>query len=147
MIAATTAGACTLASVSTCEAPAPVESLVVAVDGCGIVATSDGIGLARHPRRDALALEMARSDPYLQRLGDKFGFDQLSLEARDGELESSALVVGRYLNPDLYVGYSQGLFSPEGTVLLRLRLSDQLELESRSGAEQSADVFYRLERE
>ena len=90
---------------------------------------------------------MARSDPYLQRLGDKFGFDQLSLEARDGELESSALVVGRYLNPDLYVGYSQGLFSPEGTVLLRLRLSDQLELESRSGAEQSADVFYRLERE
>ncbi|MEE4203122.1 MAG: translocation/assembly module TamB domain-containing protein [Halieaceae bacterium] len=95
----------------------------------------------------ALALGMARSDPYLQRLGDKFGFDELSLEAGDGDLESSSLVVGRYLNPDLYLGYSQGLFSPEGTVLLRLRLSDHLELESRSGAEQSADVFYRLERE
>jgi translocation and assembly module TamB len=93
----------------------------------------------------AISLGLAKSDPLLQKLGDRLGLDQLTLEAGDGGYEESALVVGKYLNPDLYLGYSQGLFSPEGTVLLRLRLSDTLELESRSGAEQSADLFYRVE--
>jgi translocation and assembly module TamB len=93
----------------------------------------------------AISLGLAKSDPLLQKLGDRLGLDQLTLEAGDGGYEESALVIGKYLNPDLYLGYSQGLFSPEGTVLLRLRLSDAIELESRSGAEQSADLFYRVE--
>lgn len=127
------------------EPPLPeAEALAYLLTGRGMdsASRSEGTDIASA----ALALGMARSDPYLQRLGGKFGFDQLSLETRNGDVETSSLVVGKYLNPDLYVGYSQGLFSPEGTVLLRLRLSDRLEIESRSGAEQSADVFYRLER-
>ena len=75
----------------------------------------------------------------------RFGLDELSLEGGAGGIEESALVLGKYLNPDLYLGYSQGLFNPEGAVLLRLRLTERLEVESRSGNEQSFDLFYRLE--
>ena len=55
------------------------------------------------------------------------------------------MTLGKYLNPDLYVGYSQGLFNPEGAVLMRLRLREKLTVESRSGNEQSVDLFYRIE--
>ena len=93
----------------------------------------------------ALALGLSKGDPLLQELGDRFGLDELSLESGAGGVEESALVLGKYLNPDLYLGYSQGLFNPEGAVLLRLNLTEKLEVESRSGAEQSVDLFYRLE--
>ena len=93
----------------------------------------------------ALALGMSKGDPLLQDLGDRFGLDELSLESGPGGIEESALVLGKYLNPDLYIGYSQGLFNPEGAVLLRLQLTERLEAESRSGNEQSFDLFYRLE--
>ena len=73
------------------------------------------------------------------------GLDEISVESGTEGVESSALLVGKYLNPDLYVGYSQGLFNPEGAVLLRLRLTERLDVESRSGVEQSVDLFYRIE--
>lgn len=60
-------------------------------------------------------------------------------------LPASSLVLGKYLNPNLYLGYSQGLFSPEGAVLLRVRLSERLEFESRSGVEQTFDLLCRIE--
>ena len=87
---------------------------------------------------------MSKSEPLLQQLGDRLGLDELSVNS-EGGIEESSLILGKYLNPDLYLGYSQGLFNPEGAVLLRLKLSDSVEVESRSGNEQSVDLFYRLE--
>jgi autotransporter translocation and assembly factor TamB len=54
-------------------------------------------------------------------------------------------VLGKNLNPKAYLGCSQGLFSPEGAVLLRVRLSERLEFESRSGVEQTFDLLCRIE--
>ena len=76
---------------------------------------------------------------------DRLGLDELRIEEGAGGLEDGSLVLGKYLNPDLYLGYAQGLFNPEGAVLLRLRLSDKIDVESRSGIQQSVDLFYRLE--
>ena len=92
----------------------------------------------------ALSLGVSKSEPLLQQLGDRLGLDELSVESDRG-IEESSLILGKYLNPDLYLGYSQGLFTPEGAVLLRLKLSERLHVESRSGSEQSVDLFYRLE--
>ena len=92
----------------------------------------------------ALSIGVSKSEPMLQQLSDRLGLDELRVDS-DGRLEDSSLILGKYLNPDLYLGYSQGLFNPEGAVLLRLKLSEKLELESRSGSEQSVDLFYRLE--
>jgi translocation and assembly module TamB len=93
----------------------------------------------------AFALGMSQGDPLLQNMSGRLGLDDLRVETGSAGLEDSSLVLGKYLNPNLYLGYSQGLFSPEGAVLLRMRLTDRLEFESRSGIEQSFDLLYRIE--
>ena len=93
----------------------------------------------------AMSLGLSKSEPLLQDMSDRLGLDELRIEEGAGGLEDGSLVLGKYLNPDLYLGYAQSLSNPEGAVLLRLRLSDKIDVESRSGIEQSVDLFYRLE--
>ncbi|OQX10232.1 MAG: hypothetical protein BWK76_21005 [Desulfobulbaceae bacterium A2] len=94
----------------------------------------------------ALAMGVSRAEPWLRQLGAKFGFDTLEVQSTTGAWGKSAVAVGTYLNPDVYLGYAAGLFDPGGAMLLRLRLSERLELETRAGTQSSADVFYRFER-
>jgi translocation and assembly module TamB len=119
------------------------EALAYLLTGSGLdeAGKGEGVDIAAA----ALELGLSKGDPLLQDLGDRLGIDDLKLESGAGGIESSSLLLGKYLNPDLYLGYSQGLFNPEGAVLLRLRVTERLELESRSGNEQSVDLFYRLE--
>ena len=119
------------------------EALAYLLTGRGLdsAGRDEGVDIAGA----ALSLGISKSEPLLQDLSDRLGLDELTIDSGRGGLEDSALVLGKYLNPDLYLGYSQGLFNPEGAVLLRLRLSERLELESRSGNEQSADLLYRIE--
>jgi len=119
------------------------EALAYLITGRGLDSAGNGAGA--DIAGAALALGMTRREPLLQQLGDRLGLDELRIESGQEGGESSSLVLGQYLNPNLYLGYSQGLFSPEGAILLRLRLSEQLELESRSGNEQSVDLLYKIE--
>ena len=125
------------------EPPLPdAEALAYLLTGNGLKQANqkEGANIAGA----ALSLGVSKSEPLLQQLGDRLGLDELSVESDRG-IEESSLILGKYLNPDLYLGYSQGLFTPEGAVLLRLKLSERLHVESRSGSEQSVDLFYRLE--
>jgi len=119
------------------------EALAYLLTGRGLdqAGRQDGVNIAGA----ALSLGLSKGEPLLQDMSDRLGLDELRIESGADGLADSSLVLGKYLNPDLYLGYSQGLFNPEGAVLLRLRLSDRLEVESRSGNEQSVDLFYRLE--
>ncbi len=93
----------------------------------------------------ALTMGLSKSEPLLQNLGNRLGLDEIKVESGDDGLQGSSLLLGKYLNPNLYLGYSQGLFDPQGSVLLRLKLSEHLEVESRAGEEQAVDLYYRLE--
>lgn len=119
------------------------EALAYLLTGRGLdrAGGQEGIDIANA----ALSLGLSRSEPLLQNLTDRLGLDELKVEAGDSTIEESALTVGKYLNPDLYLGYTLGLFNPERSVLLRLRLSDRLDVETRSGESQSVDLFYRYE--
>ncbi|MCB1800979.1 MAG: translocation/assembly module TamB domain-containing protein [Gammaproteobacteria bacterium] len=119
------------------------EAVAYLLTGQGLDSAGAGEGL--DIASAALSLGMSRSEPLLQDLGDRLGLDDVKIESGSNGIEDSALLLGKYLNPDLYLGYSQGLFNTEGAVLLRLRLSKRLELESRSGNEQSVDLFYKIE--
>ena len=57
----------------------------------------------------------------------------------------SSLVVGKYLNPKLFVSYVQNLFTPVGAVQLEYSLTDNLGLKAQSGKEQSIDLLYKVE--
>lgn len=119
------------------------EALAYLLTGSGL--NEAGSGAGADIASAALSLGISKGDPLLQDLGARLGLDELSVESGSDGIEGSALLLGKYLNPDLYVGYSQGLFNPEGAVLLRLHLTERLEVESRSGVEQSVDLFYRIE--
>jgi translocation and assembly module TamB len=119
------------------------EALSYLLTGRGLDQASEGEGFDMAAA--ALSLGLAQGEPLLQDLSERFGIDELRIDAGDGGIEETSVVVGKYLNPDLYLGYSQGLFDPVGAVLLRLRLSEQLEVETKSGIEQSVDLFYRIE--
>jgi translocation and assembly module TamB len=126
------------------EPPLPEsEALAYLVTGRGLGQAGEGESFDIVSA--AFSLGVARGEPWLRDLSERVGLDDLRVEAGEDGIESSSLLLGKYLNPDLYVGYTQELFNPEGAVLVRLRLSEHVEVETRSGREQSVDLIYRLE--
>ncbi len=60
--------------------------------------------------------------------------------------KGGSYTLGKYLTPDLYVGYGIGLFNAINTFNMRYRLTDKLALQAASGAASSADLIYTFER-
>ena len=119
------------------------EALSYLITGKGLstAAGEDGFNIGSA----ALAMGLSTADPAMQKLTAGLGLDEVSVSSGEDALEDSSVTLGKYLNPNLYIGYSQGLFDPEGVVLMRLQLLKRLSVESRSGNEQSVDLFYRIE--
>lgn len=80
-----------------------------------------------------------------RRVGDRFGLDEARIETR-GDLQDASLVIGRYLNPKVYVSYGIGLFDPVSTLRLRYVLSNRFTLQAQTGGETSADALVRIRR-
>ena len=78
-------------------------------------------------------------------LGKRLGVD-LSVK-EDEMIGGSALTVGQYLSPRLYLSYGVGLFEPGDVVTLRYKLSDELALQTQRGPEDTrAGIEYRIEK-
>ncbi len=60
--------------------------------------------------------------------------------------KGGSYTLGKYLTPDLYVGYSIGLLNAINTFNLRYKLTDKLGLQAASGLANSADLIYTIER-
>ncbi|WP_348761606.1 translocation/assembly module TamB domain-containing protein [uncultured Salinisphaera sp.] len=97
--------------------------------------------------RAALALGSSKGNQVLQNIGDKLGVD-VGLGAGAGESSSeTALTVGRYLSPRLYVSYGLGLFDQVSTVSMRYSLSSHWALEtSSSGQATGGDIIWTFDR-
>ena len=92
----------------------------------------------------ALALGLAGGDTLARQLGDRFGFDQVSVESNEND--EASLVVGRYLSPKMYVSYGVGLVDSINSWNLRYQLTDRWHMEAESGQYQGADLFFSIER-
>ena len=57
----------------------------------------------------------------------------------------SLLTVGKYLTPKLYLSYGRSLISGGSLFMLRYDLLRHWQLETQSGAESGADLYYKLE--
>ena len=73
------------------------------------------------------------------------GLDELSIGTKD-TLNNSVLTVGKYLTPNLFARYGVGLFDSSSKVNLDYTLSDRLKLKAESGAQQSIDLVYSVEK-
>jgi len=120
------------------------EALAYLVTGRGLdqAGEQDGFDMTAA----ALSMGLSRSAPVLQNIGQRLGLDELRVAGGEGGIADSSVILGKYLRPNLYLSYSQGLLDTVGEVILRLDLTDRVRVESRSGAEQALDIYYQIER-
>ncbi len=90
--------------------------------------------------KTALAMGVNLALPWLRKLGLE------AFAAQTGtRLQEEALGLGKYLTPDLYIGYAFNVFNGVGKALLRYRINRFLSLEAGAGASQNVDLFYTIE--
>lgn len=85
------------------------------------------------------------SDALAGGISSSLGLDELQFNP-DGGGNGSALSLGKYLTPDLYVGYGVGLLDNANIFIMRYRLTRNLAFESNtSAAGTGADITYSIE--
>jgi len=95
----------------------------------------------------ASSLGVAGSELLAKQLAQTFGIQDVEIKTEGTTAQDTALVIGKYLSPRLYLSYGVGLFEAVNSLRLRYQLSRKWVLETESGIEQGADLLYTLERE
>lgn len=90
-------------------------------------------------------LSQGESVALQEKLKSYLGLDVLDINAGDGDVNSSIITTGKYLNPDLYISLGYSLFSNTNEVKVRYNLSPDWELESTIGTESGVDLFYKID--
>ncbi|WP_245795439.1 translocation/assembly module TamB domain-containing protein [Thioalkalivibrio denitrificans] len=81
-----------------------------------------------------------------EQIGQAVGLDEFVLDS-EGDVDQSALMMGKQLSSRLYLRYTVGLFERASSLMLRYSLTRTLSLETRTSDEaQSMDLIYRRER-
>ena len=75
---------------------------------------------------------------------ERFGLDEVSFETNDAN--EAAMVAGKRINDKLYVRYVFGTLGTPGSFRIRYTLGRGFSLEASTGARQSMDLIYLLER-
>ncbi len=93
----------------------------------------------------ANAMGLGGGGALARNLGDALGLDSLELGGNGGS--DTALMLGKYLTPDLYVGYGVGLLNAVNTFNVKYRLNRRLAFElTNSDRGTGADLIYIIER-
>ncbi len=93
----------------------------------------------------AAALPLKEGDKIAKDLGEDFNLDEVSLGS-EGSVEETALTVGKYLSPELYISYGIGLFDASNILKIRYQLNKNWFIESETGKQSGVDLRYILER-
>ena len=81
-----------------------------------------------------------------KRIGARLGLDEAGVEENE-LIGGSALTIGEYLSPRLYLSYGVGLFEPGEVIALRYKLSKDVGVRIQRGTEETrTGVEYRFER-
>jgi translocation and assembly module TamB len=109
------------------------------------------VGSASGSSQDTLAsasqsLQGAGAGLVAKRIGARLGLDEATVEENE-MIGGSALTIGEYLSPRLYLSYGVGLFEPGEVIALRYKLSEDIGVRVQRGSEETrAGVEYRIER-
>jgi translocation and assembly module TamB len=94
----------------------------------------------------ATSLGLKGGNLLAKKLATRFGLESATFESSGG-LDQTALVLGKYLSPRLYVSYGLGLFEPINTFRIRYILNKRYTLQAEdSGTGTGADILYVRER-
>jgi translocation and assembly module TamB len=62
----------------------------------------------------------------------------------DTGVSQSVLTLGKYLTPQLYISYGRSIFTGANLFRMRYDISRRLQLETETGAESGADLYYKM---
>lgn len=93
----------------------------------------------------ASSLGFAGGNRLAEHIASTFGLQEARIET-SSSLHESALVLGKYLSPRLYIKYSFGLVGAVNQLRIRYELSKHWALETETGLQSGADLLYTLER-
>ena len=77
-------------------------------------------------------------------LGAKLGLEDVTLEST--RQDQTALVLGKFLSPRLYVSYGVSLTESINTLKLQYTLGDRWTIRTEAGENRSADIVYTIEK-
>jgi translocation and assembly module TamB len=77
-------------------------------------------------------------------IGNRLGLDEVFLE--QSGMDDTAVVLGKYLSPRLFVSYGISIAEAINTIKLRYTLNEKWSVKAEAGLDQSADLEYRIER-
>ena len=76
-------------------------------------------------------------------LEDKWGLDEFQIDADSG-VGNSALTIGKYLSPRLFVRYAIGVFDNTSKLIMNYEINRRLDLRAESGLDRSVDLIYSV---
>lgn len=77
-------------------------------------------------------------------IADKLGVDEF--EVKEGKtLQDTLMAVGQYLTPDFYIGTKVGLFNKQAVLVLKHKLTKNINLETQAGTSQRAKINYEFD--
>ncbi|SEO50883.1 autotransporter assembly complex protein TamB [Aquisalimonas asiatica] len=130
--------------VSLFSEPAMAEEDVLSYIILGRPAGESGPGGENMMARAAIALGVAGGGGYATAVAEGLGIEDFAIDT-EGEGDETQVVMGGYINPNLYLGYGVGVFTPVNTLTLRYQLATNLFLEAVSSLENAIDLIYRFE--
>lgn len=96
-------------------------------------------------RASSALLGVGQSATVLAELKKRFGIDVVDVQSQQGDVKRSMVSLGKYLTPELYVGFGRSLFSDEYLLTMRYTLSKHWEIESQTGQATGADLYFKIE--
>ena len=78
-------------------------------------------------------------------LVSRLDLDSLDIQTGGGDFSRSMVTVGKYLDPQLYLGLGGSLFSNTYQVILRYALTPRLELETKGGTQSGGGIFFKVD--
>jgi translocation and assembly module TamB len=83
---------------------------------------------------------------FQHQLKQRLGLDTLDIESGTaGGVSRSIVTVGKYLAPNLYISYGRSLFTDSNLFRVRYDLSKHWQVQTESGNESGADIFYKID--
>ncbi len=106
-------------------------------------------GEGERMQQAALAAGLIGGDLLAREVGGRLGLDEIRVEAGE-TAERTALVMGKYLTPKLYVRYLTGIVETSNIVQLRYQLTRRIQVQTEGGYRgnqnvSGGDVFYTFE--
>jgi translocation and assembly module TamB len=93
--------------------------------------------------RAAQSLAVSGGGLLLGGIGSRLGLDEVAVEQEE---EDTAVVIGKYLSPKLFVSYGVSIVEAINTIKLRYTINERWALKAEAGLEQSVDVEFKIER-